>query len=90
MDEIKAIRDSAKDKVSNSLQAISQAAERIAAELLQQMTSLHSMVRYGHLPGDSEEARMKRGEVWMMGPQLTCNCVSKIAARLLQQPGKGL
>ena len=44
LEEIKVIRDSVKERVGESLQAISQAAEKIAADVLNEMTSFHGQV----------------------------------------------
>lgn len=42
LEEIKVIRDSVKERVGESLQAISQAAEKIAADVLSEMTNFHT------------------------------------------------
>lgn len=44
LEEIKEIRDAVKERVGESLQAISHSAERIAADMLKEMTAFHSQV----------------------------------------------
>ena len=44
LEEIHAIRESVKDKVGESLQVISRGAEKIAADVLNEMTGLHSQL----------------------------------------------
>src|SRR5690606_17764914 len=46
LEEIKVVRDNVKERVGESLQAISKAAEKIAADVVAEMTGLHSQV--GH------------------------------------------
>jgi kinesin family protein 11 len=45
LEEIKEIRDTVKERMGESLQAISHSAERIAADMLNEMTAFHSQVR---------------------------------------------
>jgi kinesin family member 11 len=45
LEEIKVVRDIVKERVGESLQAISAAAERIAADVLSELTTFHSQVR---------------------------------------------
>lgn len=45
LEEIKEIRDNVKERVGESLHVISQAAEKIAADVLSEMTEFHSQVR---------------------------------------------
>ena len=44
LEEIKVVRDNIKERVGESLQAISKAAEKIAADVVAEMTGLHSQV----------------------------------------------
>lgn len=45
LDEIKIIRDTVKEKVGERLQVMSQAAEKISGDILQEMTVFHTQVR---------------------------------------------
>ena len=47
LEEIKVIRDSVKEKVGESLHSISQAAEKISADVLDEMNNLHDTVSFG-------------------------------------------
>lgn len=47
LEEIKVIRDSVKEKVGESLHSISQAAEKISADVLDEMNNLHDTVSLG-------------------------------------------
>lgn len=44
LEEIKVVRDTVKERVGDSLQAISEAAEKISADVLNEMTGLHNQV----------------------------------------------
>lgn len=48
LDEIKVVRDTVKEKVGERLQVMSQAAERISGDVLQEMTNFHTQVRLCH------------------------------------------
>lgn len=45
LEEIKVVRDNVKERMGESLQTISQAAERIAADVVNEMTGFHGQVR---------------------------------------------
>jgi kinesin family member 11 len=47
LEEIKVIRDSVKERVGESLHSISRAAEKIAADVVSEMTTFHTEVRSG-------------------------------------------